>query len=122
MKFLIFEFNISECVMERCRYWLVRVSESLVHDMMGLMPKSAEVWRVCGSRRVDEYGLSSVECVLRYMNPVSQRWVSRLPVQSVMVWSCDGYELSDRGRFIKLKYQSVEYVSFFKTFITHNNN
>ena len=107
--------------MERCRYWLVRVSESVVGDMMGLLPKSAEAWRVSGSRSAGLIGQASVECVLRYPNPVSQRWVSKLPVISVMAWKCDVHDLADRTRYLKLKYQDEATIKFFRQFRTNQN-
>ena len=91
------------------------MSESTVEQMMALLPKSAEAWRVCGSRSADEYGLASVECVLRYDRPVSQRWVSKLPVLTVSAWLCDGHMLADRARFIKLKWQDKARIEFYKS-------
>ena len=67
--------------MEKSRYWLVRVCESV--QWFHLVPKSAEVWRVCGSRSHCDALCWSQEYVVRYLNPVSQRNVCKLPVISV---------------------------------------
>ena len=100
--------------MEKCRYWLVRVMDCI--EWQGKLPKSAEVWSVKGSERCESWRQVSREYVVRYENPVSQRWVSKLPVMSVMAWKCDGHELADRSKYEKEKYQNPEQISFYKTF------
>ena len=104
--------------MEKCRYWLVRVYDGV--EWQGKLPKSAEVWCVKGSLKYEAWRQVSREYVVRYENPVSQRWVSKLPVVSVMAWRCDGHELADRTKYVKQKYQNSEKISFYKTFTTHN--
>ena len=104
--------------MEKCRYWLLRVKDGV--EWMGKLPKSAEVWRVKGSEECGAWRIVSREYVVRYLNPVSQRWVSKLPVESVMAWRCDGHELADRAKYEKQKYQDPTTISFFKTFTNHN--
>lgn len=105
------------CVMEKCRYWCVRVVDGA--DWFGKLPKSAEVWCVKGSARCESLCQASKEYVVRYANPVSQRWVSKLPVLSVVKWPCDGHLLADRTKYDKLKYQDEATISFYKSFTNH---
>ena len=100
--------------MEKCRYWLLRVMDGI--EWQGKLPKSAEVWCVKGSVKYEAWRQVSREYVVRYLNPVSQRWVSKLPVLSVMAWRCDGHELADRTKYDKLKDQDENTRTFYQSF------
>ena len=88
----------------KCRYWLVRVREGV--EWSALLPKSSEVWRVSASGAY----------VVRYLNPVTERALKKLPLESYRVWHEDGDVLSDRERFVKVKCMDDKYWTFFNHF------
>ena len=99
---------MSECV--KCRYWRVRVNEGV--KWLNLLPKSAEVWRV----REASVESKVLVCVVRYLNPVSERALKKLPLLSYKVWSKDGHELGDKVKYKKVKWQDDKYFKFFSEF------
>ena len=104
---------------ERGRYWLVRVCECV--EWVSKLPKSVEVWRVCGSRCVRDALCYSQEYVVRYDSPVSQRHVCKLPVVSVSMWTCEPTSLKDANKYVKLKWQDQARISFYQSF-NHKTN
>ena len=105
--------------MEKCRYWLVRAMDGV--EWQGKLPKSAEVWSVKGSVKYEAWRQVSWEYVVRYDKPVTQRWVSRLPVQSVTAWMCDPHVLADKSKYDKQKYMDQATMSFYKQFTNHSS-
>lgn len=99
---------MSECV--KSRYWRVRVNADV--EWMSLLPMSAEVWRV----REASVESKVLVCVVRYLNPVSERALKKLPLVSYRVWRKDGRELGDKVKYQKLKSQEAKYVEFFMKF------
>ena len=117
---LFMNFRVWLSVMsERGRYWLVRVCECV--EWLSLLPKSVEVWRVCGSRSVRDALCYSQEYVVRYDNPVSQRHVCKLPVVSVSMWTCEPTSLKDANKYVKVKWQDQGRISFYQSF-NHKTN
>ena len=100
---------MSECV--KCRYWRVRVQEGV--KWLSLLPRSCEVWRIEGA---SVSPCSGVAYVVRYLNPVSERPLKKLPVVSYQVWSREGRELGDKAKYKKVKYQDAKTYEFFKQF------
>lgn len=88
----------------KCRYWLVRVREGV--SWIVLLPLSAEVWRE----------IKSGFYVVRYLNPVTERALRKLPLESYRVWPEDGHELGDKERFVKVKCMDDKYWMFFNHF------
>ena len=106
--------------MEKSRWWLVRVVDGV--EWIGKLPKSSQVWCVKASARMESFYQASKDYVLAYEHPVSQRWVCKLPVLSVVKWSCDPHELSDRTKYAKLKWQDEATAAFYKQFNPHNHH
>ena len=88
----------------KCRYWLVRVREGV--EWSSLLPGSAEVWRES----------SSGAYVVRYLNPVTERALRKLPLESYRVWIGEGSELGDKIKYIKVKSMDEKYWQFFNHF------
>ena len=58
----------------------------------------------------------SQEYVVCYDHAVTQRYVSKLPAIKVTKWSSDPKTLRDVGMYVKIKYQNLERIEYYKKF------
>lgn len=85
------------------RYWIVNAE---LQELIKSVPKTSEVWR---DRSCNWY-------VVRYLRPVTERAIKKLPIKKYYLWVGDPQSLRDRTKYDKLKELPQNQRRFFMTF------